>query len=896
MAPVNPRSCISFDADLDGDMDLFFVDAVSDNSGRVVYDRNPDIAVVGSQVIHFGTVQNRCALQRIHHFRNDGPFPATICDVTIPNPEGGVYTLVSPTEFPITVAPADSLPIRFEYTPCFSEADSGLARIAFYGGIGGCHQYSLYLYGRSGLAEISVLPDTLINFGYVERGESVLDSFQIFNNGTWALNGFYEPSSLNYFTFLNPAYEFVAPNETTAQRYVRFDAHAQSPDTVILERMRLVDSTLCDDCPDQPELSSRWIYFREHIITNRRPVFTFPSGALVEGASGILSVGVHDSNAALPRQRVVSRFAGLDPTDRSLSITADTLWQWQDTIRLPYDVADSVTWPLELFELSFAAIDTPVNEQVDTVWVLAVQATNDLPRFITSDDVAVIEGTNIVNWILATVGDEENNPLIGDYEWLGEIPSHATVTPPTTDMTFRLNWQTTFGDEGVYPLQLVILEDGNPARADTETVIVTVIDRPPNLAASLQVIPDTTTFYSTVSVSWSVHETDLVPVDFSFNVRVVQTAPDGDTLVLRNSTYPSLPAGGTVDGILGAGPLDKCGDYSYAITVIPTEPDANPNDDAAAEGVWVICPDLTAYVEQVPDTVERDETFIVRFLINETHGIAVQAPFSVALTNEETGDTLLRRNYAVVIEPWGTLADSFSFSSIGCGPLTIVLEIIPPTYYDDDPSNNRAGMTMRIWCPDLAVLRVTAPPQIHKHTSFRIDFVIGEVNGIDMESSFSASVFCSGVREDFYLDYLGALDSVGGSADVIAASKGILPILVKVNPPPGQDRNPLNDTLSTTIEVLADPFMAYPLPFTPNADRYNDTLYFAFGDEVYDAPVVKIFTIEGHLVRTLDHSVANSIEWDGRDDGGRECAPGPYLYTLDDGGKKISSGIVYVAR
>ncbi len=898
-APLHPLECQTFDADLDGDMDLFFVDVTSETYGRIVYDRNPDSSSVSTGALDFGVVQNRCSDDAVFWFHNYGQYPAVVCNVTMPDPAGGAFDAVSPTQFPITLEPLDSLPFVFRYTPCYNEADTGMARIAFYGGIGGCHQLSIYLMGISGHARMMVSPDSALNFGSTARGGTLIGTFQMVNAGNWSLTAHYDPSALHYFTYLGPDDEIVPPGGSSPPHTVIFTAPANSPDTFIVELMPVIDTSACDDCPVQPAHDTRWIYFYARIVTNLRPVFTFPNVIVREGDVGVFTITVHDSNARAPDFAVISRFDSMMPPGGALSLFPDSLttaWQWRDTIQIPYQIADSVHWPAEHFQLNFAAIDTPFLEQMDTVWALTVHARDDLPRFLNQYNITVWEGTNITNAVLATVADEENEPIGGIWHWLDRVPQGAQVRPPGPWNTFSLNWQTTYTDSGSYPLQLKIYESGDTTRSAETVVTVTIVDRPSNLQASVQVTPDTTALGTSVSVHWEVRETSNVPEDRPFAVQLVQTGPHGGASILMSQTYPSLPAGGMIGQTQTVGPLDTCGTYLYTFTVSPELPDSTTSDNVANAGAHVLCPDIAAYIDPLPPSVPRGAEIAINYRIRELHGVAVHESFSSVLVDESTGDTVAVRVYANGIGALGTITGTTHYVTRECGTHSLVLTVYPPPGYEDDPTDNSGQGLAEMICPDLAALAIDVPAQIHKNVSFPIRFTIGELNGIAVDTAFIVSLYVGGQRQDFRFLNLAAFDSVSSSLTWDANTMGSLEILLRVNPPSGWDQNPLNDTLTVSMDILADPFNAYPLPFTPNGDSYNDTLHFYFGDEIYSDPVIKIFTVDGKLVKTLEHAAQRSIDWDGRDRDGNDCAPGPYLYTFDDGGRKISSGIIYVAR
>ncbi|MGH7599507.1 MAG: type IX secretion system sortase PorU, partial [bacterium] len=100
----------------------------------------------------------------------------------------------------------------------------------------------------------------------------------------------------------------------------------------------------------------------------------------------------------------------------------------------------------------------------------------------------------------------------------------------------------------------------------------------------------------------------------------------------------------------------------------------------------------------------------------------------------------------------------------------------------------------------------------------------------------------------------------------------------------------LNNSNTATMEFIINPagsefaivketVMNYPNPF-----RNRTTFTFVMGLGPGDAEVrIKIFTLSGRLIRTLDdmgRNGFNQIEWDGRDEDGDELANGVYLYKI----------------
>jgi len=83
-----------------------------------------------------------------------------------------------------------------------------------------------------------------------------------------------------------------------------------------------------------------------------------------------------------------------------------------------------------------------------------------------------------------------------------------------------------------------------------------------------------------------------------------------------------------------------------------------------------------------------------------------------------------------------------------------------------------------------------------------------------------------------------------------------------------------------------------PKTFTPNGDSFNDFVTFkVFSDR---SIVVKIFTIDGALVRRLEGDYI--VKWDGIDLHSKFAPAGPYIYTVESGGKNICKGTIVIAR
>ncbi|MEX0780872.1 MAG: gliding motility-associated C-terminal domain-containing protein [Balneolales bacterium] len=124
-----------------------------------------------------------------------------------------------------------------------------------------------------------------------------------------------------------------------------------------------------------------------------------------------------------------------------------------------------------------------------------------------------------------------------------------------------------------------------------------------------------------------------------------------------------------------------------------------------------------------------------------------------------------------------------------------------------------------------------------------------------------------------------------GSMDIAVINPGSDKITILYNE--GGTRNPTNPGSEVS---------AFPNPFTPNYDGYNDRTSFDFGDIKLANPVLEIFNFEGRRIKTIRNLDGTKLYWDGLDNNGREQQPGVYIYVIKDGSKALGSGVVTLAR
>jgi hypothetical protein len=90
--------------------------------------------------------------------------------------------------------------------------------------------------------------------------------------------------------------------------------------------------------------------------------------------------------------------------------------------------------------------------------------------------------------------------------------------------------------------------------------------------------------------------------------------------------------------------------------------------------------------------------------------------------------------------------------------------------------------------------------------------------------------------------------------------------------------------------------LAFPVPFRPNAGPATRYGTWAEGIKFANLPsegTIKIYTVSGKLVRTLD--IASPLQsWDARDSSGAQVASGMYLWVAESGGNRKTGKLVII--
>lgn len=802
----SPVSSLTFDVDLDGDLDPFFIDYGSGDVGdeEIVYYAEGDSSNVVCWLSFPLTPIDGSLDSLTCYYRNGNLYPISVH--TILDPSDPQFSILRHPDLPFTLAAGDSVPMVFGFQP----TDSGL--------VGPAAAWVLYrmgplsrsnrivLQGGGGRSLLQSSPahdpsmDTLfVDFGFIESGNTAERQILLANHGNYPLDVGYDRNRLFHFQVTDFA-DSVAPYSTAARpTTIRFTPPIGSTDSNYTEYLTVYDSTFfhADGFGALNGLITDTLtyLFRIHVVVNQLPYFVFPNQTVHEDQLGVFSIMVMDPNSPPSLDTVRVLYDGIRPFGASLSTTPPAFQPVyrRSPFSLPFQVDSNVAAPAEVCTLSFTAWDAQFSERfADTTWVVAILPQNDLPSLqLLHDTVRVTEGDSLTNLLLATATDEEGDSLIFDPQWQSaHIPAATFLRPPNA---LAITWRPTFDEAGVYPLRIRVSERAFPAHQVQDTMVFVVQDVSPDVAA-LSVIPSVTSIErgGALSISYEIAELRGVPVAAAFSVVLSRVSAGGSRVTLVTETYDRLEAHGTRSRTYHNDRVEICGTTVYTVLMTPQGPDADVTNNYRDAIVTVRCPDLAADLIDLPTTLHKQETFEIRATLREVNQAAVTEPF------------------------------------------TAVLRV-----------SNRVGTF------DLAAFQyqsLVAGGSITEHVNWQSDT-------------------CNEHR-----------------------------IVWEIQPPVGLDTNPGNDVAQRSTMVECDPFQVWPLPFTPNDDGYNDTLYFDLGDDRFKSPAIEIFYLDGRAVTKLHEVRAGAICWNGRDRNGQNCAPGAYMYVFSDSQRKLQSGLIYVVR
>jgi len=98
-----------------------------------------------------------------------------------------------------------------------------------------------------------------------------------------------------------------------------------------------------------------------------------------------------------------------------------------------------------------------------------------------------------------------------------------------------------------------------------------------------------------------------------------------------------------------------------------------------------------------------------------------------------------------------------------------------------------------------------------------------------------------------------------------------------------------------TVERGTEIFVR-PNPFTPNNDGFNDRAGINYAQIGINNPILKIYSIDGRLLRINTEPEGYTLYWDGFDKNGKSQLPGVYLFVLEDGNEVVATGTITLAR
>lgn len=206
--------------------------------------------------------------------------------------------------------------------------------------------------------------------------------------------------------------------------------------------------------------------------------------------------------------------------------------------------------------------------------------------------------------------------------------------------------------------------------------------------------------------------------------------------------------------------------------------------------------------------------------------------------------------------------------------------------------------------PDLVADRVAVvggtPGEVNVTESLEIACVLSNQGNEDVTQPFSVQLARDGeIIETFRPSGVDRGDSLQtSSAEVPFPEEGTASVSCTVDA--GEEiseRQEDNNVATREISVqVTEQLNVSPNPFTPNEDGFNDAVRFMVGEFGLDSPEIGIYSFEGREIRTISEVVGGEMRWEGEDDDGEEQEPGVYLYVVRDGGQRVTSGHVTLAR
>ncbi len=353
----------------------------------------------------------------------------------------------------------------------------------------------------------------------------------------------------------------------------------------------------------------------------------------------------------------------------------------------------------------------------------------------------------------------------------------------------------------------------------------------------------------------------------------------------------------TLDIVTG----DMCGDDTLRVVLRATAlnplPDLVPIDLGPAAG-YVTTGLRTGDPLQLEVSIENSffvvqDSFLSRFSVTQPDGSILPV-----------GDIELPSMGIEVLT--GFLSDVFTFTQEGDHLFCFDVDVNAVIEEQSDDNNQvcLAPIPVRTLLPDLIAVSLARSDGLTDpiRRGQRVDFtgIVRNEGEIDVAQQFQVEIRSNGIAvASMVIDGLAVNGEESFTApidfpniDTYTLSFFVDGLLV------------VDEITEENNEFVLEPFdveppeeMAVePNPFTPNGDTFNDQVTFQVTEFGLLEPVLRIFSFEGRLIRTVVDLADGLMIWDGLDESGRDQRPGVYLFTVEDDSEVVASGHLTLAR
>ncbi len=280
---LHPDNIIPVDFDLDSDIDLI-VNERTPSEERIVLITNPDLCQPTVPHIEVDTLDFQEAFQPVpfNRFRttpidsfsvlnyeivNNLEFTVLFRDAYLPLDLNGIFAIDDTledgntpytAEYPLRVAPHDTLKIPFRFTPTDTTNPSlpgerwhGIGIIYYDNWAGGVQALGLHLFGTGGRSVLSVNVD-MLDFGDIHFDEIMTREFEVSNIGNFGLRVGYRTDRLTHFSLVDsdslPYDTLMTPDPYPVPftRTVQFHPFLLPHDSTVMETLWVYDRRFND--------------------------------------------------------------------------------------------------------------------------------------------------------------------------------------------------------------------------------------------------------------------------------------------------------------------------------------------------------------------------------------------------------------------------------------------------------------------------------------------------------------------------------------------------------------------------------------------------------------------------------------------------------------------------